>query len=76
MKVRILRPVDCVEFEADAVFLPGMQCPFEVLPGHGAIISTLEEGEIRWRYAGKEESVAVRSGVVRLKDGVMNICTE
>ena len=76
MKVRILSPMDCLEFEADAVFLPGEQCPFEVRPAHAAIISTLSAGQIRWRSAGEEKSLSISGGVARLSGGLLNICTQ
>ena len=76
MKVRILTPSCNRAFEADAVFLPGALAPFEVLPGHAAVISTLEEGSVRWREAGKEESFGIKGGVMRFADDEMTICAE
>lgn len=76
MKVKILTPGCNRVFEADAVFLPGALGSFEVLPGHAAIISTLVEGNVRWREAGKEESFGIKGGVMRFADDEMTICAE
>lgn len=76
MKVRILTAVDVREFEADAVFLPGTMGCFEVLPGHAPIMSSLEEGKVRWRRDGLEDSFPIKSGVVRFRADEMNICAE
>ena len=77
IKVQILSPEWSRELEATAVFLPGAMGEFEVLPSHAPIISTLSAGKMRWRDAsGAEESLAVRGGIVRLKDNVMQVCVE
>jgi len=76
MKVKILTPAERREFEAEAVFLPGALGNFEILPGHAAIISTLEQGSVRWRSAGKEDSYEIKSGVVRFLKDELTICAE
>ena len=64
------------EEEADAVFLPGGYCPFEVLPGHAPMISALSAGELRWRRGAVEEALAVKGGVVRIKSDEMDVCVQ
>jgi len=77
IKVNILTPVSSRSIEAEAVFLPGTRSPFEVLPGHAPIISSLEAGRIRWRDAeGKEDGLDIRSGLVRVKDDEITACVE
>ncbi|NLZ50457.1 MAG: hypothetical protein GX899_01960 [Rikenellaceae bacterium] len=63
-------------FEADSLLLPGAYAPFEVLKGHAPIISTLEAGIIRWRERGKEESLRIKTGVVRVVKDNVEICAE
>ena len=71
------RPIQSRSIQAAAVFLPGTRSPFEVLPGHAPIISSLEAGRIRWRDAdGKEDGLDIRSGLVRVKDDVITACVE
>lgn len=76
IKVRILTPEWSREFEADAIFLPGELGEFEVLVNHAPIISTLTEGEVKWRLGECAKSLQIRGGVVRLKDNVMSVCAE
>ena len=76
IKLRIYTPENQSEHEADAVFLPGSYAPFEVLPGHAPIISTLSDGTVRWVSGGEESSVGIKSGVMRLDGDMMEICAE
>lgn len=76
IKLRIYTPESRSEYEADAVYLPGSYAPFEVLPGHAPIISTLSGGVVRWVKGGEESSVGIKSGVIRLDSDMMEICAE
>ena len=76
MLVNVYTPEFTRSFEAVAVFLPGSAAPFEVLPGHAPIISTLEAGELRWRGVEGEESLAIKSGAVRVMNDTIEICAE
>ena len=77
IQLDILTPVSSRSIQAAAVFLPGTRSPFEVLPGHAPIISSLEAGRTRWRDAdGKEDGLDIRSGLVRVKDDVITACVE
>lgn len=76
IKVNILTPEWTRSVEAEAVFLPGTLGEFEVLNNHAPIISTLTKGEVRWRSCGREDSIAIKGGAVRLKDNEMQICAE
>ena len=49
-----------------SVTLPGTVSPFEVLPGHAALISSLEKGAITYRTEDGEESLPIRTGFVRV----------
>ena len=77
LTIRILTPEGTLhEGAADAVFLPGAVSPFEVLPGHGAIISALSAGVIRVENGNQEEQIPVGGGVVRVLDNVITVCAE
>ena len=78
LTVKILSAEETLfEGQATAVFLPGERSPFEVLPGHAPIISTLDPGPVRV-MSGCEELVCreIRTGVVRVMDGVVTVCVE
>lgn len=77
LKLNILTPEWGREETVQAVFLPGALCPFEVLPGHAPIVSTLSAGTVRWRLTdGTEDSVAIRGGVARVLKDVVELCIE
>ena len=76
MTLTILTPYDTRTHSAEAVFLPGAAGAFEVLRNHAPIISTLVEGEIRWREDGEEKSFAIKGGSVMVQDNVITVCAE
>ena len=61
--------IDRLPYKMDAtqVALPGVEGLFVVLPGHAALVSTLEIGVIRVQTAqGEHRSFAIAGGVVRV----------
>ena len=76
IKVEIYTPDNSLDFEADAVFLPGSEGAFEVLPGHADIISSLCGGDIRWRCGSSEETFSISGGIMRLEHNLMQICAQ
>ena len=61
---------------ASAVTLPGTLSRFEVLKDHGAIVSSLEKGEIVYVSGGKEYRMAIASGFVEVHDNQVTACVE
>lgn len=77
LTIRILTPDGTLhEGAADAVFLPGIVSPFEVLPGHAPIISALDRGEIRVVEGQEERRFPIRSGMVMVRDNEITVCAE
>jgi F-type H+-transporting ATPase subunit epsilon len=65
MILEILTPDKKVfEGEVTSVSLPGTMGSFEILNNHAPIISTLEDGKLTVRGAGKEEVFMIQGGVV------------
>ncbi len=69
IRLLILSPEETLlDAAVDAVTLPGTVSPFEVLPGHAPIISSLEKGRITWRTGAEEGSLEIASGFVEVVD--------
>lgn len=69
IRLLIISPEETLlDMAVDAVTLPGTVSPFEVLPGHAPIISSLERGFITWRAGAEEGQVGIASGFVEVKD--------
>lgn len=76
MTICLYTPSSVTRFEAGSLILPGSYAPFEVLPGHAPLISTLDAGVLRWSEMGEEKQLQIRSGVVRVVDDNIEICVE
>jgi F-type H+-transporting ATPase subunit epsilon len=76
ISVDILSPKMSRHLDVDCIFFPGVLGEFEVLRNHAPIISLLEAGKIKWRVAGKEDSMDVSGGVVMVKDNAIKVCID
>ena len=78
MRLHILTPSGpLVDAAVSLVRLPGSLAPFEVLPGHAPIISSLERGSITWRVTGEEDGVLeIVSGFVEVIDNQVTAAVE
>ena len=65
-----------VKADASLVTLPGLQAPFTVLPGHAALLTALEEGDVRYVENGAEKRLHVREGFAEVKDNTVTVCVE
>ena len=65
-----------VDQAVSAVTLPGTAGPFEVLKDHGALISSLEKGDIVYVSEGRESRLAISSGFVEVCDNQVDVCVE
>ena len=69
IRLLILSPEETLlDMAVDAVTLPGSLSPFEVLPDHAPILSSLDRGVITWRCGQEEGQVEIASGFVEVKD--------
>ena len=63
LNLEILTPERIVEsLEVEQVTLPGTEGQFGVLPGHAALLSSLEIGEMSFSVAGEKTYYAVNRG--------------
>jgi F-type H+-transporting ATPase subunit epsilon len=62
--------------EVDAVFCPGVEGEFGVLPHHAPLLSMLGVGELRIRKGGDEEFFAIAGGFVQVRPDKVVVMAE
>ena len=63
--------------EVESVTLPGTLGEFTVLKRHAPLISSLNQGEIKYRLKnGDEQRVAIRNGFVEVLKNHVSVCSE
>ena len=63
--------------EVEGVTLPGTLGEFTVLKRHAPLISSLNQGEIKYRLKnGDEQRVAIRNGFVEVLKNHVSVCIE
>ena len=65
-----------VRADVTLVTLPGLLAPFTVLPGHAALVTALEKGDVRYVEAGEEKHLPIREGFAEVKDNTVTVCVE
>ena len=58
------------------VMLPGAKAPFTVLCNHAPLVSTLCAGNIRWKVGKSEQTMAVQSGFVEVRNNKVTALIE
>ena len=58
------------------VMLPGAKAPFTVLYNHAPLVSTLCAGDIKWKIGKEKQKMAVKSGLVEVKDNKVTALIE
>jgi F-type H+-transporting ATPase subunit epsilon len=77
MNLEILTPDKKIfEGEVRSVTVPGTMGSFEILNNHAPIISTLDDGKLIVRTAGKEEVFMVKGGVVEVLNNNVMVLAE
>jgi F-type H+-transporting ATPase subunit epsilon len=77
MNLEILTPDKKIfEGEVRSVTVPGTMGSFEILNNHAPIISTLDDGKLTVRTAGKEEVFMVKGGVVEVLNNNVMVLAE
>lgn len=65
-----------LEKQVSSVSLPGTKGRFMVLKDHAPLISSLEEGEVRYDSSEGGDSLYVRSGFVEVIRNKVTVCAE
>ena len=77
IRLHILSPEGTLaDVMASLVELPGSKGRFEVLKDHGALLSSLDKGGIRWRNADGEGSLEIKEGFVEIRNNEIHACVE
>lgn len=76
LKLRIITPEENFEADAEAVWLPGSEGPFTVLPSHAPLVAALVEGRLRWREDSEEKEFPVKGGAVLVENDMVTVCAE
>ena len=77
MTLEILTPDKQIyQGEATSVTLPGTLGQFEILNHHAPIISTLNDGKLTIRNAGKEDVYLIQGGVVECLNNKVTVLVE
>lgn len=77
MELRIVTPEGekCL-VRVDSVNIPGELGEMGILPGHTALMSTVEVGKLRYTGADGEVVMAINRGFVEVLDDVVTVLTE
>lgn len=77
MNLEILTPDQKVfEGEVTSVTVPGEQGSLEILNQHAALISTLSDGKVVVRSAGKEQKFYTKGGVIEVVNNKVILLAE
>lgn len=77
LQLRIVSPTKVVYTgEVDSIEVPGYSGRFEVLNHHAAILSLLVKGNVRYKNAEGEHSVAIEGGFITVKNNEVTLSVE
>lgn len=77
MELVIVSPLQTLcSAEVDKATFPGTVGSFTVLPGHAPLISSLGKGTIVYSTGGRQSSVCIREGVVKVLNNKIVACVE
>ena len=75
--LKVLTPEkELVRKMVSKVSLSGTRSPFMVLRNHAPLITSLEQGYVRYTSGSEEGSIAIKSGFVEVKDNMVTVCAE
>ncbi len=62
--------------KVSSVTLPGTKGIFTVLDKHGAIISSLSEGKIKYMFNNDIATIDITGGIAEVKKNVVTVCLD
>ncbi len=77
LELKIVSP-EKVEYDGlvASVTVPGMLGPFQILPGHAAIISSLENGTVEYVCKDGRRALQIAGGFVEVQRNKVAVCVE
>ena len=77
IQLHILSPEGTlVQTAVSLVTLPSIVSPFTVLKDHGAMVTALVEGDVRYVEEGVEKHLHIREGFVEVGSNQVKVCVE
>ena len=77
IQLHILSPEGTlVQTAVSLVTLPGIVSPFTVLKDHGAMVTALVEGDVRYVEEDVEKHLHIREGFMEVGDNQVKVCVE
>lgn len=73
----VLSPEEVLaDLYVDKVTLPGTVSPFQVLPGHAGMITSLDKGSVIYSSPDGEGRIEISSGFAKILDNEVVVCVE
>lgn len=77
MKLQVVTPLELeVDLDVDAVTLPGTLGEMTILPGHTALVSSLDVGVVAFEVKGKPTLIAISRGYVEVLEDQVTVLSE
>ena len=77
MNLTIVAPSGILcQTKVEKITLPGTVGEFMVLPGHAPLIASLTVGKIIYTENGKETSIAIKNGIIKVEKDQVEVCVE
>ncbi|MBQ1709286.1 MAG: ATP synthase F1 subunit epsilon [Bacteroidales bacterium] len=75
LTLKIISPErEVLSEKVDLVELPGSQGRFEVLRDHAPLVSSLDEGVIRYVIGNQSHEIPSQAGFVEVRNNVVTVC--
>ena len=75
--LRVVTPIELVvDEQVDEVIAPGEVGEFGVLPGHEPFVTTLQNGELKYRVGGVEEKIKIEGGLADVREDNVSILAD
>jgi F-type H+-transporting ATPase subunit epsilon len=75
--LKVVTPIKLlVDEQVDEVVAPGETGEFGVLPGHEPFVTTLQDGELRYKKGGVERTLTLEGGLADVREDNVSILAD